>query len=75
MEADALQGFDYVGYHNYAKRRYFELVGHDIDEMCKGTALPDNSTCSWNGLDQKKRKKQDWFKNCACYMANNQAGP
>lgn len=75
MEADALQGFDYVGYHNYAKRRYFELVGHDIDDMCKGVALPVNSTCSWNGFDEKKRKKKEWFNNCACYMANNQAGP
>ena len=25
--ADKAQGYDYVGYHNYAKRRYSELVG------------------------------------------------
>jgi hypothetical protein len=25
--ADMAQGYDYVGYHNYAKRRYSELVG------------------------------------------------
>lgn len=24
--ADTLQGYDFVGYHSYAKRRYFELV-------------------------------------------------
>ena len=27
IEADKLQGYDYVGYHSYAKRRYNELVG------------------------------------------------
>jgi hypothetical protein len=27
MRADSLQGYDYIGYHAYAKRRYFELVG------------------------------------------------
>jgi hypothetical protein len=26
MEADGAQGYDYVGYHGYAKRRYYELV-------------------------------------------------
>lgn len=27
MEADRAQGYDYVAYHGYGKRRYFELVG------------------------------------------------
>ena len=26
MEADRAQGYDFVGYHAYAKRRYFEMV-------------------------------------------------
>jgi hypothetical protein len=26
IEADRFQGYDYVGYHAYAKRRYYELV-------------------------------------------------
>ena len=27
VTADRAQGYDYVGYHSYAKRRYNELVG------------------------------------------------
>ena len=27
ISADRDQGYDYVGYHSYAKRRYNELVG------------------------------------------------
>lgn len=27
MAADKAQGYDFVGYHGYGKRRYFELVG------------------------------------------------
>lgn len=27
MRSDAAQGYDYVAYHNYAKRRYYEIVG------------------------------------------------
>lgn len=26
MEADSAQGYDFVAYHGYGKRRYFELV-------------------------------------------------
>jgi hypothetical protein len=26
-EADGAQGYDFVAYHGYGKRRYFELVG------------------------------------------------
>ncbi len=26
IDADRFQGYDYVGYHAYAKRRYYELV-------------------------------------------------
>ncbi len=26
MEADGAQGYDFVAYHGYGKRRYFELV-------------------------------------------------
>mmetsp|Transcript_34893 Transcript_34893/g.33184 ORF Transcript_34893/g.33184 Transcript_34893/m.33184 type:complete len:394 (-) Transcript_34893:435-1616(-) len=52
MEADRLQGYDYIGYHSYAKRRYNELVGPDSDALCKGVAPPHNSTCSWRGLEE-----------------------
>lgn len=26
MHADRLQGYHYIGYHAYAKRRYYEMV-------------------------------------------------
>ena len=30
MEADEAHGFDFVGYHAYAKRRYFEMVDRKL---------------------------------------------
>jgi hypothetical protein len=34
MLADKAQGYDYVGYHNYAKRRYYEVVGGKCLLVC-----------------------------------------
>jgi len=79
-EADRAQGYDFVAYHGYGKRRYFELVGPDIEEMCNGVPPPRNTTCSWRGYEdnaalRKERPVEDWFGGCACYMANHQSGP
>jgi hypothetical protein len=32
-EADGAQGYDFVAYHGYGKRRYFELVGRKCDAL------------------------------------------
>eukprot|EP01031_Cornospumella_fuschlensis_P034688 gene34688-42005_t len=73
IEADRLQGYDYVGYHGYAKRRYYELVGPDFDELCSHAPKPFNTTCSWRGFPERVDKTRDassWFKGCACQMMN-----
>ena len=79
ITADRLQGYDFIAYHAYAKRRYFELVGPDMDELCKSVEAPSNSTCSWRGIDEappdKKRDPVEYFKGCACYMAFHPSGP
>ena len=60
IKADQLQGYDFVGYHSYAKRRYTELVWEDMDVLCKGVPKPHNSTCSWRGIEEApKDKKRD----------------
>lgn len=85
IAADAAQGFDFIAYHGYAKRRYFELHDVDIEELCRSAPHP-NSTCSWKGFEEQQRRipvapdgtvrtVPDWFQGCACYMANHQAGP
>jgi hypothetical protein len=50
--SDRLQGYDYVGYHAYAKRRYSELVGEDLETLCRNVTEPRNSTCSWRGHEE-----------------------
>ena len=99
IQADAAQGYDYVGYHNYAKRRYYEVVGGtccattestltltlitfrsstavDLETVCRGQPAPRNTTCSWRGLEPVGgRAPDDWFRGCACYMAQHAAGP
>ena len=35
MEADGAQGYDFVAYHGYGKRRYFELVDRKYFEVIK----------------------------------------
>jgi len=79
ITADRLQGYDFIAYHAYAKRRYFELVGPDMDQLCKSVEAPFNSTCSWRGIDEappdKKRDPVEYFKGCACYMAFHPSGP
>ena len=78
MTADSIAGFDFIGYHGYAKRRYFELPGKDVDTLCKDSKEPFNTTCSYRGLDsieiRPDRTPQDWFKDCACFMAKNAGG-
>ena len=90
IRADRMQGYDYVGYHAYAKRRYSELVGVDLEMLCKNATEPRNSTCSWRGYEElevklKKEKTagatdvamrspEDWFRGCACWMARHQSG-
>jgi len=76
MIADAAQGFHYIGYHGYAKRRYFELHGVDINSLCQNVSLlVTNTTCSWRGFENSNRTVTDWFSGCGCYMANHQKGP
>jgi hypothetical protein len=62
MAADREQGYDYVGYHAYAKRRYSEMVGEDLNFLCANVSVPHNSTCSWREYDEYEtawRKKHN----------------
>ena len=45
IEADFAAGFDYTGYHAYARKRYFELHDPDVEERCVGVPEPFNTTC------------------------------
>ena len=78
MAADAIAGFDFIGYHGYAKRRYFELPRTDIETLCGDSKAPFNTTCSYRGLDtlelRPDRTPQDWFVDCGCYMAKSAGG-
>jgi hypothetical protein len=68
---DTYSGYHFVGYHSYARRRYYEMVEPDYQALCKGVPEPLNTTCSWNGFDQrlnKSRTKSSWFQNCGCFM-------
>lgn len=72
MTADLDAGFDYVGYHNYAKRRYFELSKSDIGTLCESVPQPHNSSCAYDQLkDRPDRNVSDWFTGCSCFMAKN----
>jgi hypothetical protein len=77
IASDKQSGFDYIGYHGYAKRRYFELLDPDIDKLCVNSPNPTiyNSTCSYNGFDVSGKTFEQWFGGCGCYMANHQSGP
>lgn len=75
IAADLLQGYDYIAFHNYAKRRYTEIQWDDIDILCNNVPQPINSTCSWRGFEElvvKNRTASDYFQHCNCYMALNQ---
>lgn len=78
MEADRLAGLTYVGYHGYAKRRYYELHHQDVVELCHGAAEPFNTSCSYRGLDRMEirpdRTPEDWFRGCGCFMAQQTVG-
>lgn len=72
MTADKEAGFDYVGYHSYAKRRYFELAKGDIETMCKSVSAPYNTSCAYAQLEERPdRNISNWFAGCACFMAKN----
>ena len=80
IEADILQGYHYIGYHAYAKRRYFELWDEDTDNVCKGIAPPLNSTCAYNGWEKSKgagvhKSLDDYMRGCGCWMAHHPSGP
>lgn len=61
--ADRYQGYDFIGYHAYAKRRYNELVGEDSDILCKDVSQPYNTTCSWRGLEELNVLREQNSKN------------
>ena len=76
-EADALEGYDFVAYHSYASRRYFEIMNSDVDDSPACTNLPmlhtpqeyyHNTTCSWKNFNEEIHDKSKWFENCLCYM-------
>lgn len=76
LAADKLAGFDYIGYHSYARRRYYEMVYEDCETICgpQPIIISPNTTCSWRGFDERSDMSItdiDWFKNCACYMLFN----
>ena len=83
IAADVLQGYDFIGYHSYAKRRYTEVVWEDLDLLCKSVAAPRNSTCSWRGIEElnraldkrglRHRGAGEYFSDCNCWMATHQA--
>ena len=76
MHADAFLGFDFVGYHSYAKRRYYELLHTDIDSFCKNFVKPNlnMTTCSWNeyrnesmfSYNNHETTQSDWWQGCLC---------
>ena len=84
LYADEHIGFDFVGYHSYAKRRYYELVHTDIDEFCKGGARPRAAltSCSWKGYNNSKNEgnfsyynqttnQTTWWAGCLCWNLLN----
>ena len=82
IAADSSSGFDYIGYHSYAKRRFFQLHAVDVAALCgidkaplgglAATPARINSTCSYRGLEEPERRNvevSEWFKGCGCQMA------
>jgi hypothetical protein len=69
LTSDEAQGYHYVGYHSYAKRRYYEMVQRklfvsfllqfislflaDFEALCNHVPVPYNTTCSWRGFDER----------------------
>ncbi len=78
IDADQAAGFDYTGYHAYARRRYFELHDPDVESICEGVPEPYNTTCSYRGLTdielRPDRNVTNWFAGCGCFMARHFAG-
>lgn len=72
MAADKEAGFDFIGYHNYAKRRYFELAKDDIATLCSSVPAPYNTSCAYDQLKERPdRNVSNWFAGCSCFMAKN----
>jgi hypothetical protein len=68
QKADAISGYDFVGYHSYAKRRYYEMHVHETEKLAcshlpqgifpeKNTiGWPEkNTTCSWSGFEKSNK--------------------
>jgi hypothetical protein len=77
MKADQYSGYDFVAYHKYADRRYYELRNGDVDNgrACKHLPMHHTpqeyypgTTCSWKGFDEEKHNETLWFRDCLCYM-------
>lgn len=75
--ADILQGYAFIGYHAYAKRRYFELWDEDTNTACENVPEPKNSTCAYNSYELVKpdRSMKEYFEGCGCWMARHPSGP
>ena len=79
VKADTLSGYDFVGYHSYAHRRYFELRWQDVNASSACSKLqPDTvkpwelsvgsaTSCSWKDYNSGVTTEESWFENCACY--------
>lgn len=75
--ADSMLGFDFIGYHSYAKRRYYELVHTDIDSFCSSSRKPNinMTTCSWTNYQNENHfsykdhetNQTAWWSNCLCW--------
>lgn len=60
-------GFDFIGYHSYAKRRYYEIPIVDISTKCydyNASSSDINSTCSWKNYHHNSTNR--WWKGCLC---------
>lgn len=74
LEADRLSGYDFVAYHSYASRRYYEMYPEDVDELgaCQNVTKsekrfgPHHSTCSWHHYN-RSMSHEEWFRGCLCY--------
>jgi hypothetical protein len=81
LAADRLSGYDFVAYHSYSSRRYYEMYLEDVlaSGACTNVSKqeqkrgPTGSTCSWLGYD-KSVQPEEWFRGCLCYQFVNRQG-
>ena len=73
---DQLLGWDMIGYHSYATRRYYEIWPFNkTREACRDadskeyrpTVVPD-TTCSWENFNSSLHSEKDWFRGCLCFQ-------